>query len=215
MGHHDGHERSLSQHHLERMKLVPIHSTGVLLVENAVPPEDRPRLMATIEARAPQFKVFDRGDVGAYDRWFPCMEADRDLYEMVDRLLDIESAYAAIRSLPDYSWKRFSKLAAPSFDLQVTRYRAASSDCYCWHVDHIGESPNRALNFIFYLKDDFEGGELEIANEQNLVAQQGNTAAVSLKPRAWLLVLMPWWQPHRVRPVKSGGDRLTVNGHLF
>ena len=83
--------------------------------------------------------------------------------------------------------------------IQVTKYQP--NDFYGWHVDmlpvHTKDCYTRKLSLSLLLNDDFEGGDLEVANTTD------NTSYI-LKLKAGSVAVFPSWVKHRVKPVTSG-----------
>ena len=80
-------------------------------------------------------------------------------------------------------------------EFRLKRYNGGSDDRYDEHVDvESPDSARRFLSFLFYLNDDFTGGETEFT--------QGGTVAPS---RGSVLVFPPYWMyPHAGRRVITG-----------
>lgn len=85
--------------------------------------------------------------------------------------------------------------------IQVTRY--GLNDYYGWHTDMLPVKSNnkedysRKLSMSLLLNDDFEGGELEIANPMQM-----ESFTVELK--AGTVAIFPAWVKHRVKPITKG-----------
>ena len=85
--------------------------------------------------------------------------------------------------------------------IQVTRY--GLNDHYGWHTDMLPvksnnkENYSRKLSMSLLLNDDFEGGELEIANPMQM-----ESFTVELK--AGTVAVFPSWVKHRVKAVTKG-----------
>lgn len=85
--------------------------------------------------------------------------------------------------------------------IQVTRYEI--NDHYDWHTDMLPTKSNgkenysRKLSMSLLLNDEFEGGELEIANPLQM-----ESFTVELK--AGTVAVFPAWVKHRVKPVTLG-----------
>ena len=89
-------------------------------------------------------------------------------------------------------------------EIQYTIYEKGGQ--FEWHIDSILPT-YRIANFIYYLNDDFEGGELELS-------YKGDTEVdVIITPKKNTLVIIPSDMWHRVRPVIDG-HRKTINGHF-
>lgn len=88
---------------------------------------------------------------------------------------------------------------------------------YVWHVDSIMPY-NRIANFILYLNDDFEGGELELSFKTDvdilsLTVPPNPPVDLVITPKKNMMVVMPSDMWHRVRPITKG-KRRTINGHI-
>jgi Rps23 Pro-64 3,4-dihydroxylase Tpa1-like proline 4-hydroxylase len=77
------------------------------------------------------------------------------------------------------------------------------SNHYKFHVDH-GKYENRVLSAIFFLNDDYEGGQLTFKNTYDDTEEQ-------VEKKAGSVVIWPsnFLFPHAVKPVKKG-ERYTV-----
>lgn len=78
---------------------------------------------------------------------------------------------------------------------RVKRYNCNSGDRFDMHVD-VASTPAspRALSFLYYLNDDFEGGETHFEGWPPIVPQKGT-----------VLVFPPYWMfPHAGLPVITG-----------
>ena len=80
-------------------------------------------------------------------------------------------------------------------EFRVKRYNSGADDRYDMHVDVEGLSASsRYLAFLFYLNDDFSGGETEFAEGASVVPATGSA-----------LVFPPYWMyPHAGRRVTTG-----------
>ena len=83
--------------------------------------------------------------------------------------------------------------------VQVTKYEV--NEHYSWHVDMLPvesrDLNSRKLSMSLLLNDEFEGGELEVANPQRM-----ESFTVDIK--AGTCAIFPAWVKHRVKPVTSG-----------
>lgn len=80
-------------------------------------------------------------------------------------------------------------------EFRVKCYNAGTGEQFKTHVD-VGNhnSAKRFLAFLFYLNDDFEGGETVFAGERTVKPKRGS-----------VLIFPPTWQyPHAGLPVKTG-----------
>ncbi len=109
-------------------------------------------------------------------------------------------------------------------ELQYTVYEQGGN--YVWHVDSSKPNMNqlaphnRVANFIYYLNDDFEGGELELSYSRDIDITVGDSGIIHdppiskiIKPKKNTLVIMPSDMWHRVKPT-TNGKRRTLNGHI-
>ena len=80
-------------------------------------------------------------------------------------------------------------------EFRVKRYNAYSEDRFDAHIDVGGqESLPRFLSFLFYLNDDFSGGETHFIGHDSVIPEQGK-----------VLVFPPYWtHPHAGCPVTDG-----------
>ena len=80
-------------------------------------------------------------------------------------------------------------------EFRVKRYNGGSEDRYDDHIDVQGSSSaNRYLSFLFYLNDDFTGGETEFSEGGIVTPQRGS-----------VLVFPPYWMfPHAGKRVITG-----------
>lgn len=82
--------------------------------------------------------------------------------------------------------------------VRVKRYDAVDGDHFPWHADTMDyASARRFLVCMFYLNDNFEGGETDFGSEENIKYTQ--------KPEQGKIVLFsPFWNnPHRGRKLIS------------
>ena len=104
-------------------------------------------------------------------------------------------------------------------ETQYTVYEQGGK--YLWHID--SEYPSmRIANYIYYMNDDFEGGELELSYKRD-VKYEGEfynappfvelSADKVIIPKKNTLVIMPSDMWHRVKPIIKG-KRRTINGHI-
>ena len=109
------------------------------------------------------------------------VNATRELYIQYIDLYDEVEEY-----LPP-----FKKLES----FRVKRYNSNSDDRFDMHVD-VASTPAspRALSFLYYLNDDFEGGETHFEGWQKIIPKKGN-----------VIVFPPYWMfPHAGLPVIKG-----------
>jgi Rps23 Pro-64 3,4-dihydroxylase Tpa1-like proline 4-hydroxylase len=111
-----------------------------------------------------------------------------------------------------------------SHETQYTVYETGGE--YNWHLDSymdhgIGKDvpvKNRICNWIYYLNDDFDGGELNLCYDKNTEINNEsdfNKVKIDMKitPKENTLVIMPSDMWHKVNPVTKG-KRKTINGHI-
>jgi|APSaa5957512535_1039671.scaffolds.fasta_scaffold10315_2 hypothetical protein len=91
---------------------------------------------------------------------------------------------------------------------------------YTWHID--SDLPhNRIANYIYYINDDFVGGELELSFQRDIIMvvddNQDNydepLVSLTITPKKNTLVVIPSDMLHRVKPITKG-KRRTINGHI-
>ena len=96
------------------------------------------------------------------------------------------------RDVPEAAWFP-EQLALEEF--RAKRYTGGTGEQFADHVD-VGNyvSAKRYLSFLFYLNDDFEGGETVFLPDY------------TIKPEKGSVVVFPplWMYPHRGCPVKTG-----------
>ena len=80
-------------------------------------------------------------------------------------------------------------------EFRIKRYNSGSGDRYDDHIDVQGiHSARRYLSFLFYLNDDFTGGETEFSQSGSVTPCRGS-----------VLVFPPYWMyPHAGRRVITG-----------
>tara|TARA_R110000744_G_scaffold262942_1_gene377444 strand:+ start:471 stop:1085 length:615 start_codon:yes stop_codon:yes gene_type:complete len=100
-------------------------------------------------------------------------------------------------------------------ETQYTVYEQGGK--YVWHIDS-SVPHNRVANFIYYLNDNFEGGELELSYSRDIDItgdSKQHTPPLSnmIIPKKNTLIIMPSDMWHRVKPI-TNGKRRTINGHI-
>tara|TARA_R110002096_G_scaffold429650_1_gene642711 strand:- start:59 stop:697 length:639 start_codon:yes stop_codon:yes gene_type:complete len=110
-------------------------------------------------------------------------------------------------------------------EAQYTVYEEGGK--YLWHIDSEPITrPDfkrlRVANYIYYINDDFEGGELELSYKRD-VEYEGEfyntppfvelSADKVIIPKKNTLIIMPSDMWHRVKPIIKG-KRRTINGHI-
>ena len=104
-----------------------------------------------------------------------------------------------VSSLDEYKQRFASTHYLPPLRLleefRIKRYNSRSDDRYDVHVDvESAGSARRYLSFLFYLNDDFTGGETEFAEGAAVTPRRGS-----------VLVFPPYWMyPHAGRRVITG-----------
>tara|TARA_R110002051_G_scaffold73626_2_gene133848 strand:+ start:83 stop:736 length:654 start_codon:yes stop_codon:yes gene_type:complete len=115
-------------------------------------------------------------------------------------------------------------------ECQYTIYNKGGS--YSWHtdynIDRYYSRPFRVANYIYYLNDDFDGGELHISYKKDSVngvdkiltekinyadMTAGLTSDIIIVPKKNTLIIMPSDAWHTVTPITKG-KRRTINGHI-
>ena len=193
---------------------------NILLKENVLPELEFQRLLTIIDENKHEITPYEINTVAGFERWYPEQSGCTEIIRLAERMLDNQEWKREVASLPDLAWKRYAGDDQLGVNVQITRYQPNAHNQFKWHVDHIGDyRPPRVLNYIFYLTDDFDGGELEISSvtDEQRHARSGVEYPVAhrIKPKKNMLVMMPAWYIHRVLPVASGGSRLTLNGHIY
>ena len=137
-----------------------------------------------------------------------------DILRIIDSNMFAESVYNKIPVI-----ELLLKLIPSSTysDCQYTVYKKGAG--FKWHIDS-GSTPtsHRIANYIYYLNDDFEGGELELSFINDI--DYGDITHVSepladlvIIPKKNTLVIIPSNMWHMVKPVTKG-ERKTINGHI-
>lgn len=91
------------------------------------------------------------------------------------------------------------------FELQILKYE--SGGFYDVHTDHAEEVP-RTLSFVYFINDDYEGGNLHFILEKN------NVVTVEKKRNSLVIFPSNFLYPHTVEPVTKG-TRYTVVGWIL
>lgn len=84
----------------------------------------------------------------------------------------------------------------PISEMQILKYEKGGH--YKFHVDHGAATP-RTLSFIYFVNNDFEGGNLKF----KLVGSEGETV-IENKPNRLVIWPSNFMYPHCVTPVESG-----------
>jgi len=110
-------------------------------------------------------------------------------------------------------------------ETQYTVYEKGGK--YLWHIDsepitRLDFTRLRISNYIYYINDDFEGGELELSYKKD-VEYEGEfynappfvelSADKVIIPKKNTLIIIPSDMWHRVKPI-TRGKRRTINGHI-
>jgi len=160
------------------------------------------------------FKTEDRGDLAKYERWYP--ERKSKISKISESCIFSEKVKKHVNDFKDLSWRMLLSDMPVNFEVQVTKYPSDATLGYDWHTDHITPM-RRILNWILYIEDNFEGGELLIS-EKLIRGTPGRNVEFpigqSIKPKKNRLVMMPSWMIHKIKPVTSGLPRVTINGHI-
>ncbi len=189
---------------------------NIIIVENILEDWIFEDLEKEIEKHKKDFKTEDRGHVAKYDRWYP--ENGSKVANIAKSCIYSEKLKKLADYYRDLAWRVFLANMPTKFEVQVTKYPIDANLGYNWHIDHI--SPDRRiLNWIIFVTDSYSGGELEISEElirNDTKIKGGFSYEVnqSIKPKKNMLVMLPSWMIHRVRPVFGGNPRITLNGHI-
>ena len=137
--------------------------------------------------------------VQRFTEWNFTQNSSTQIQPIIEVVLTALDKYLA--DVPQY-YRNFSEgLSLEEF--RVKRYRGGTDEQFDWHVD-VGDkvSCKRYLSFLFYLNDEYEGGETEF-RETTFTPKKGT-----------VLIFPPTWQyPHRGCPVTSG-DKYIMSTYL-
>lgn len=197
----------------------------LLIVENAMSQFDFEMCKKEIEDNRDKLTIvsvdYGKESNFSYKRWYP---APRTVIpNLADNMLFNTKIKNLIEDYQDGFWRLFLDDLALGYEVQVTSYKKSRNNRYEWHVDHqIGDVNGikgfRILNYIFYVNDVEEGGELEISGTKSFAPDEDLNLLKSIfsyKPKANTLVVVPSWYLHRVKPILGEEERLTVNGHIY
>jgi len=155
----------------------------------------------------------DEIDVRKYNnRFYP--KNDHFLtFLMGNTLFGYEKILETAKNLQDFSWGLYNRKALTTkYEVQVTHY--IENDHYGWHSDLTN---GRLFNYIYYVTEPQEGGELQISNTNAIEKDEFKTKEFNIiqtiEPKKNRLVIMPSWIIHRVKPINKG-NRITLNGHI-
>lgn len=106
--------------------------------------------------------------------------------------------YKADNKIEPYQWPQEYTFE----QIRMKRYQPGGDDRFDTHVDVTNhDSARRFLVVIFYLNDDFEGGETDFPQLQMMA-----------KPKPGRLIMFPpmwaWW--HRAKPIARGSPKYIV-----
>lgn len=189
---------------------------NILVIENFLTDEEFKGFIKVISFQSKMFKEQDIG-YADYFRFYTndhsCYYIDKIMHHKVFNLKDL------VKDKQDLAWIYYRSSHSKYMETQITSYRSGGK--YRWHTDHYRQNVTTTHNYILYMTDDFEGGELQIssnlyphtilATERRDIFPVGHT----FKPKKNMFVMMPSYYTHRVTEVISGKEhRLTVNGHL-
>lgn len=185
----------------------------LVLLDDVLNQDDFNTVLREVEAHRDEMS--SDSEYATYKRYYP--QAGSVLSLLFDKAIFNKRVFDIAKHYHDLSWKWYCGLISDRYEVQVTSYKKESSDRYDWHVDHLGFE-YRTLNCILYLNGIEEGGELQIANDFDVVGEidfnKDYKVHSSIKPKANSLAIMPSWYVHRVTPIKNGDERLTLNGHV-
>lgn len=200
-----------------KINTIPVFQTGVIYVENVFDEGTPENIIQLGKENNQRFRKEEDG-IRNYERWYPSEndeDRNEDLIEVARAMMEHEDIQDASIPWTDLSWKGWRKNIPFQYELQFTRYLSGKNNRYEWHVDTVG---SRLLNWIYYLNDDFEGGETEIAVEDEFIWEREerhkHNVFKKFKPTKNSLLIMPSWLIHRVKPVLNGANRQTLNGHV-
>lgn len=156
----------------------------------------------------------------SFSRYYP--KVNSLIPNVINEELFSPKIHKLIENFHDGYWKLFNERLATGFEVQVTLYKKKLNNHYSWHVDHRVDPGQhyfglRVLNYILYINDISQGGELEIADHYTKYNpnRESYEIAQTIKPKANRLVVVPSWLIHRVKPIETDEHRLTINGHVF
>jgi len=141
----------------------------------------------------PNFTQVNLGASGKYDKFMQLL-----CYKTVEVLKKYK------KDLPEYIEWFPDKFYFE--ELRIKKYDPGSDDQFGLHTDvQDHQSAKRYMSFLYYLNDDFKGGETDFPyNELTVKPETGK-----------VLVFPPTWQyPHRGLPVKSGNPKYILSTYL-
>ncbi len=135
-----------------------------LVIDNFLSKNSFNKCMIDIEKNRDKFVVenLHKGHA-VFNRWYPAV--DTIIPKSMERTLYSKKMLGRVVNFADGCWKLFCDNLSSGFEVQVTSYFKKDKNEYNWHVDHT-RAPHgvRVLNYILYLTDVDEGGELEISD---------------------------------------------------
>ena len=143
-------------------------------------------------------------NISPYNDW---KDTDSVFFHKVSMFIEIymqdlkDKSYIDINEILDFLGD--PKYAISDSGYQIQKYSTGGK--YVWHHDYILNQRNgtRVLTYLFYLNDDFEGGETEFSD------------GTIIKPRTGTLLLFPstWVYLHRGKEVTKG-EKYIATGWL-
>lgn len=170
------------------------------------------------EIKKNELKTDDRG-FSKFDRWYP--PPGNILIKIAEDMIFTEDIMTEVDNSRDLAWRWYLSNNNVSFEVMITKYYLKPEYKYDWHTDHVTPKLTdkfRMLNYVFYINDDFKGGELQLTKSLERGIPNLNSdypISLSIKPEKNKLVIIPSWILHRVTSVTSGSPRLTLNGHII
>lgn len=191
-----------------------------LIIDNFLTKPDLKDVKFEIKQNRKNFHSENRMKDLSYNRWYP--QPGNLIPEVIDKYFFNDDFMKRVENYIDGFWKIFHDKVANGYEVQVTSYKKSRNNMYKWHVDHKPDkAPGflgvRVLNYILQLNDVSKGGELEIADyyTAGVMKTKRPKVALKVKPKKNRLVMIPSWYVHRVKPMLSDQERLTVNGHIY
>ncbi len=186
---------------------------NLIILENALPEKDL-ELIET-EIKNATFNNESKDHL-KFTRWYPPPKSS--IANIIENLIYSDKVRKLAVVLDDYAMRSLADVEhcnfATGFEVQVTKYK--KGDHYLWHVDH-GEGRGRLLNYILYLYNVENGGELQLTKETDiskLTNESKFPISKTIKPTRNMLVIMPAHYFHKVNMIKGDQERITINGHI-
>jgi len=195
------------------------NSPEILVVDDFLSTNQLFQCQQEITANKSKREAEKNGKHASYSRYYP--DVNTMIPNTINDTLFTDKIHNLIKDFHDGFWKLFNEQLALGFEVQVTAYKKKLKNKYDWHVDHRIENDRypgiRVLNYILYMSDVADGGELEIADYygKHDPNRKKYNIIKTIKPKTNRLALMPSWMVHRVKPIKSDDTRITINGHVF